>query len=160
MKNTDIKDERIVFQKRKIGSDTFGIVYFGLIASILLQQFILEAQFSQYAAEFIIFAVATVYIVVRNIIVGNNIFGESSNGQKMVIINSLISGITITVITTTLNSINYGLDKMGGVPGIALTALITFASGAFVSFIGFEILYRINEKRQKQITEKYNDDDE
>lgn len=160
MKKVNIQDERIVFQKRKIGSDAFGIIYFGLIISILLQQFMFGAPFSQYAAEFVLFMVAAVYIVVRNIIVGNNLFGDSSNEQKMVIINSLVCGVTIAAITTTLNSVNFGLGKMGGLTGIALTAFITFASGALVSFIGFEFLYIINKKRQKQIDDKYNDADE
>lgn len=160
MKKVNIQDERIVSQKRKIGSDAFGIIYFGLIVSILLQQFMFDASFSQYAAEFVLFMVAAVYIVVRNIIVGNNLFGDSFNGQKMVIINSLVCGITITAISTTLNSVNYGLEKMGGSTGIALTALFTFTSGAFVSFIGFEVLYIMNKKRQKQIDDKYNDADE
>lgn len=160
MKKVNIQDERIVSQKRKIGSDAFGIIYFGLIVSILLQQFMFDASFSQYAGEFVLFMVAAVYIVVRNIIVGNNLFGDSFNGQKMVIINSLVCGITITAISTTLNSVNYGLEKMGGSTGIALIALFTFASGAFVSFIGFEVLYIMNKKRQKQIDDKYNDADE
>lgn len=160
MKKVNIQDERIVFQKRKIGSDAFGIIYFGLIISILLQQFMFGAPFSQYAAEFVLFMVAAVYIVVRNIIVGNNLFGDSSNEQKMVIINSLVCGVTIAAITTTLNSVNFGLGKMGGLTGIALTAFITFASGALASFIGFEFLYIINKKRQKQIDDKYNDADE
>lgn len=160
MKKVNIQDERIVFQNRKIGSDTFGIIYFGLIISILLQQFMFDAPFSQYAAEFVLFMVAAVYIVVRNIIVGNNLFGDSSNRKKMVIINSLVCGVTIAAITTTLNSVNFGLGKMGGSTGIALIAFITFASGALISFIGFEFLYIINKKRQKQIDDRYNDEDE
>jgi len=160
MKKVKIQDERIVSQKRKIGSDAFGIIYFGLIISILLQQFMFDAPFSQYAAEFVLFMVAAVYIIVRNIIVGNSLFGDSSNGQKIVIINSLVCGVTIAAITTTLNSVNFGLEKMGGSTGIALTAFITFASGALVSFICFEFLYIINKKRQKQIDDRYNDEDE
>lgn len=159
MKKANIQDERIISQKWKIGSDAFGIIYFGLIVSILLQQFMFNAPFSQYAAEFILFMVAAVYIVVRNIIVGNNLFGDRFKGQKMVIINSIVCGTTITAITTTLNSINFGLEKMGGERGIALIALMTFISGALVSFIGFEFLYIINKKRQKQIDDKYTDAD-
>lgn len=160
MKKINIQDERIISQKRKIGSDAFGIVYFGLIVSILLQQFIFNASFSQYAVEFILFIIAAAYIVIRNIIVGNDIFGDRFHGQKLVIINSVVCGITISAITTTLNSANFGLEKMGGPSGIALVALITFISGAFVSFIGFELLYIMNKKRQKQLDEKYKDADE
>ena len=33
MKREKIQDERIIFQKQKIGSDAFGIVFFGLLIS-------------------------------------------------------------------------------------------------------------------------------
>lgn len=158
MKKADIQDERIIFQKRKIGSDAFGIVYIGLIVSILVQQFVYDAPFKQYAAEFILFMAAAVYVVVRNITVGHNLFGESGTGQKMVIINSLVCGITISAVTTTLNSISYGMDKMGGISGIALVGLITFISGALVSFIGFQSLHIMNRKRQKQLEDKLTND--
>ena len=46
MKREKIQDERIIFQKQKIGSDAFGIVFFGLLISVLLQQFELKATFS------------------------------------------------------------------------------------------------------------------
>lgn len=158
MKKAEIQDERIVFQKRKIGSDAFGIIYFGLIVSILIQQFVLEASFIQYAAEIILFMVAAVYVVVRNILVGHNLFGESSNGQRMVIINSLVCGLTISAVTTTLNSIKYGVDKMGGTTGILLVGVITFLSGSLVSFVGFKMLHIMNRKRQKQIDDKFRKD--
>ncbi|MDW7677123.1 MAG: DUF6773 family protein [Bacillota bacterium] len=79
--------------------------------------------------------IAAVYVVIRNIMVGNGLFGTRFSGQKMVIINSLVCGITITTITTTLNAANDGLKQMGAAAGIALTALITFASGALLAFI-------------------------
>ena len=69
-------------------------------------------------AELILFMIAAVYVVVRNIIMGSSLFGDTYRGQKMVI-NNLVCGITITAITTTLNAANYGLDKMGGPAGIA-----------------------------------------
>ncbi len=160
MKKNNIQDERIVSQKRKIGSDAFGIVFYGLLISILIQQYMFDAPFSQYAAEFILFMVAAIYVVGRNIIVGNNLFNNSFKGQKIVVINSVVCGLTIAVITTTFNTINLGLEKMGGATFIAITSLITFFCGALTSFIGFEILYIINKKRQKQIDDKYNDPDE
>ena len=160
MKKANIQDERIVSQKRRIGSDAFGIIYFGLIASILIQQFIFDAPFSQYAAEFILFMAAAAYIVVRNIIVGNSLFGDRFNVQKMVVINSVVCGLAITTITTTLNSFGFGLGKMGDTTGIGLTVLITFASGTLAAFIGFEFLYIINKRRQNQIDDKYKDTEE
>lgn len=160
MKKSNIQDERIILQKRKIGSDAFGIVFYGLLISILIQQFMFGAPFSQYAVELILFILASIYVVIRNIAVGNNLFNSSNNGQKMVVINSIVSGLTIAVITTILNTINFGLGKMGGTFDIALTVFITFICGAIASFIGFELIYIINKKRQRQIDDKYNDIDE
>jgi hypothetical protein len=160
MKKDNIQDERIVSQKRKIGSDAFGIVFYGLLISILIQQYMFDAPFSQYAAEFILFMAAAIYVVCRNIIVGNNLFNNSFKGQKMVVINSVVCGLTISIITTTFNTMNLGLEKMGGIPLIAITSLITFFCGAITSFIGFEVLYILNKKRQQQIDDKYNDSDE
>lgn len=158
MKKEKIQDERVISQKRKIGSDAFGIVFFGLLVSILFQQLMFNAPFSQYAAEFILFVVASIYIIVRNIMVGIDLFGDSAIGQKTVILNCIVTGITIAVITTTLNTINFGLEKMGGVSGLALTAIITFVSGALITFMGFELLYLINKKRQKQLDDKFRDE--
>lgn len=160
MKKAIIQDERIIYQKRKIGSDAFGILYFGLIVSILIQQFMFDAAFSQYAAEFILFMVAAIYVVIRSILVGNNIYGGRFTGQKMVVLNSIVCGLTIAAVTTTLNAINLGMGKMGGASGIVLIAIITFVSGALVAFAALEFLYILNRKRQEQMEAKYNDSDE
>lgn len=48
MKKQAIIDERVLLQKSKIGSDGFQILLIGLIASILIQQYIFDAPFSQY----------------------------------------------------------------------------------------------------------------
>ena len=45
MRKAYIQDERIVLQRRKVGSDAFGILFYGLLASVLVQQFILLAPF-------------------------------------------------------------------------------------------------------------------
>lgn len=160
MKNVYIQDERIVSQRRKIGSDAFGILYFGLLISILLQKFMFNASFSQYTAEFILLMVSAIYVASRNIIVGSGLFSTDFRGQKLVIINSVVCGLTISAVATTFNVINLGLEQMGGAKGIAITALITFTSGLLISFIAFQLLFMINKKRQKQIDDQYNDTDE
>lgn len=158
MKKGYLDDERVILQKRKIGSDAFAIIFYGLLISVLVQQFLLKAPFSQYAAELVIFLVGAVYILVRNIVVGNSLFGVGGRGQIIVVLNSLVTGATVAIIATVLNTINYGVKGMGGAPNIALVALITFACGAIPAFIGFEALFLINKKRQQQIEERYGDE--
>lgn len=159
MKKAVIQDERVVAQKRKLGSDAFSILYFGLLVSILIQQFIFDAPFSQYAAEFILFMSAALYMVIGSLVVGNSIF-DNSSGLKIVLINSLVCGLTIAAIAVTTNTMNEGIEKMGGLGGIAMIALFTFLIGALISFVGFRFLYTLNSRRQKQIDNRYSDKEE
>lgn len=40
MKKKNINDERLIFQKRKIGSDAYAIISLGLIVSVIIQQYV------------------------------------------------------------------------------------------------------------------------
>jgi hypothetical protein len=95
----------------KIGDEIEVILYFGLLISILLQQFMFNAPFSQYAAEFILLMVSAAYVVARNIIVGSGLYNTSFSGQKLVVINSVVCGFTIAAVTTSLNVINLGFHS-------------------------------------------------
>lgn len=157
MKNIKIQDERILSQRRKIQSDGFGVLFFGLLISIVLQKFIFDAPFSQYASEFILLMVAAIYVEARNIIKGSGTYNMDFSGQILVVIHSVVSGLAIAALATTFNTINLGIEQMGGAGGIAVASLITFAFGSLISFVVFQILFMINTKRQKQIDEKYID---
>lgn len=160
MKKNGIQDERVISQKRKIGSDAFGLVFISLLVSILIQQYLFTAPFSQYAAEYFIFFAASVYVVARSLIQGNNLFNDARKGHKLAILSGVITGLVIAVTTTALNTSNYGFEKMGGVKGIFIAGSITFLSGAVITVICFEGLYLLNQKRQKQMDAKYDDTDE
>jgi hypothetical protein len=151
MRNQKIQDERILMQKRKIGSDAFQITFYGLLLSVLVQQYMFNAPFSQYAVEIILFIAISIYIIIRNIMVGNDLFESSKHSQKIVVINSLVSGLVIAIINTTLNYIKLGdLFKTNSLNTI-LNSAMTFLCATIISFIGFEILYLINKRKQKQI---------
>ncbi|MPM32806.1 hypothetical protein SDC9_79372 [bioreactor metagenome] len=138
-------------QKRKIGSDAFQITFYGLLLSVLVQQYMFNAPFSQYAVEIILFIAISIYIIIRNIMVGNDLFESSKHSQKIVVINSLVSGLVIAIINTTLNYIKLGdLFKTNSLNTI-LNSAMTFLCATIISFIGFEILYLINKRKQKQI---------
>ncbi|MFO8087905.1 MAG: DUF6773 family protein [Bacteroidales bacterium] len=160
MKNLEIKDERIVSQRRKTQSDAFGVLFLGLLISILLQKFMFNAPFSQYAAEFILLIVSAIYVEGRNIITGSGTYSKDFSGQTLVVIHSVVSGLAIAAIAITFNAMDLGVEQMGGVGGIAITTMITFLSGALISFVVFQLLFMINKKRQQQIDEKYIDTDE
>lgn len=160
MKKKNINDERLIFQKRKIGSDAYAIISLGLIVSAIIQQYVFQAPFSQYVVELILFLIGTIYIVLRNIMAGNDLFDDGNKVQKTIIINSIVSGLTIAIITITSNIINLGLEKMGNTITLLTIFFITFLCGAGVSIICFAILSFINKKGQKAIAIKYDDSDE
>lgn len=129
MKKHSQQDERILAQKRKIGSDAFNILWVGLIISVLVQQYLFDAPFSQYVVEIVLFIAASVYIIVRNLMVGNDLFDSKRGGQATVIINSLVCGFTVAVINTALNYVKYSETADLSISlNTVLIALITFIS--------------------------------
>lgn len=155
MKKQIVKDERVLNQRRKIQSDGFQIVFLALLVSILIQEYVFKAPFSQYAVEFVLFITASLYIVVRNFISGNDIFDYAKSGHKLVIINSLICGVAVAAVNAILNE---NLLKAGVLSAVFIV-VITFLSAAFAAFIVLEIFYRINKKKQENIEAQLNDDE-
>lgn len=159
MKSTS-QDERIVAQKRKIGNEAFLVLFFGLLISVLVQQYLFNAPFSQYAAEVIFMIIASVYIIIRSIMVGDNLFGNVKNSQKNVILTSLLCGLSITVINTTVNSIKLGESFTKDIGNTLLISLVTFIFATIACLVLFEIVFAANKERQKKLDEKYKDEDE
>lgn len=159
MKREKIQDERILIQKRKIGSDAFQILFYGLLLSVLIQQYMFNAPFSQYAVEVILFLAISVYIIVRNIMVGNDLFESSKYSQKLVVLNSLVTGLVVAIINTTLNYMKLGEWFKRDIINTLLVAAVTFLSSSIITFIAFETLYIVNKKKQKKIESMLNDED-
>lgn len=153
-----MEDERIIAQKRKIQSDTCSIVLIMLLMSTVVQQYIFNAPFSQYAVEFVCFLGASIYIVIRNIISGNDLYGTKNNDRKLVVVNSLVSGIIICVIAGTSNYIRYSEKFTNGL--LLITLIITFICGTFAAFLGFSVMYFLNKRKQKKISEELDKEDD
>lgn len=160
MKKQIGKDERVVAGKRKIQSDGFQIVWLVLLISVLIQQYLYKAPFTQYAIEILLCIAMSIYIIIANIVIGNDVFASKKRGQKIIVINSLVTGLTVSVINTITNYVNYN-DKIQhpAIIHIVLVAGITFVSVTFFAFAVFAIFYLINNKKQQAIEEKLNDDD-
>lgn len=160
MKRQIQKDERVLAQKRKIGSDAFNILLFGLLISVLVQQYFFDAPFTQYAVEIFLFIAASIYVIIRNIVGGNNLFASKKGGQGIVIINSVVCGLTVTVINTILNYAKYRETvKLPIAVNTALVAGITFLSATAAAFVALELLYLVNKKKQKNIESHLNDNE-
>lgn len=159
MRKQKIQDERILAQKRKIGSDAFQILFYGLLLSVLVQQYMFNAPFSQYAVEIVLFIAISIYIIVRNIMVGNDLFESSKHNQKLVVVNSLVSGLVVAIINTTLNYLRLGDLFKKDIANTILISAITFLCASIIAFVAFEILYVVNKKKQKQIELMLNNED-
>lgn len=104
MKRQNIQDERVLAQRYKISNEAYSILMIALIASILVQQFLLNAPFEQYAAEFICFFGMSIYMIVRYMMLGINIYGEGKRAKIIPLVNSIVVGIIVTVLSDTLKS--------------------------------------------------------
>ena len=160
MKKKKIQDERVLSQKRKIGNDAFQIISLGLFLSVLVQQYIFDAPFSQYAVEMILLITVSLYVIVRNIMVGNDIFDSNKVNQRVVIINSIICGIIITIVNTILNYIKFRDIFTTDIVNSVVVSLVTFVCASVGSFVVLQILYVINKRKQIQIEIQLEDDDE
>ena len=160
MKREKIQDERVLLQKRKIGNDALQILFVGLFLSIFIQSYIFNAPFSQYAVETIFLIGISLYVIARNIMVGNNIFDTDKVNQKFIIINSVICGVIVVVVNTTFNYIKFRGLFINEIPDMLLASLITFLCASVSTFAVLKVLYFINKKKQVQIDLKLKEEDE
>jgi len=147
MKKNGVQDERALAQKHKIRSDTCNLLLGVLIISALVKEYIFKAPISQYTTEIICIFGAFIYINIRNIIAGNDLYNTNYSSKKLVI-RSLINGFIICVIVGTVDYV-YGksvYDKFFW--------LFCFVFSTIVSFLGFSLMHIINKKRQKKIVEE------
>lgn len=155
MNNNKIKDERIVQQQHKICSDAFQLISMFLLASMMYKHFILNAPISASMTEFIAFFGGSAYVVLRNIMIGNNINGDYTTGTKKhgiknYLMNSLISSLTITTVLLINDYKRYMQNK----EIIILTFLCMFAFW-FLSHWGLNYL---SKKRADKITKQYEEE--
>ena len=100
------------------------------------------------------------YVIVRNITVGNNIFESNNVNQRFVIINSIICGIIVVVINTTLNYIKFKDLFKNEMGDMLIASLITFLCATASTFVVLQGLYFINRKKQMKIDSKLDDEEE
>jgi len=153
MKNNAVQDERAVAQKSKIGSEACNLLLSGLFISLLVKEYIFNVPFSQYSTELILLFGALIYIVIRNIIAGNNLYGNKNNDKKSVIVTSIIGGLATCVISGIINYARYG-EKYTDVKFFLITLAILFVSGTVITFFVYSPIYILNQKRQAKIAEE------
>lgn len=148
MKNNTIQDERILLERRKIQSRGYSWIVVILLISIIVQQFFMNAPFAQYAVEFFIVIGCGFYNIISNYHEGIDIWSPRGDGKKQILFSTFISGALSVVIFAVLSG----------------NCQITDLTFYFVSFVVFSFITRLimiglNNKKQKSIDEKLNDDD-
>ena len=155
MKKNILNDERVINEKRKITNEAFSLIMLILISSILVQQFVFKAHFSEYATEFICFFWALIYILIRNISVGNKIINDDSKKKKIIITNCLVIGIVITIINgfQVVKESNNTLE-------IFITLIGTFLISTIAAAITMTVITKLNQHKINKIEIEFDDDNE
>ena len=151
MKKQNTQDERVVAQRRKIHSEAYSILMMVLLASILVQQFLLSAPFEQYAVEFICFFGMSIYMIIRYLTFGLDIYGEGKRSKRIPLVNSMVVGITVTTINGVLNYTKYAESYQDGIGYFITFLAVTFISAAVSAFAVLSYLNYLNKKKQAKI---------
>lgn len=146
MKFEKVTDERIVSQRRKIQSDSYSVLVYCLLISILVQQFILNAPFSQFAAELICFIGAAIYAAVRYLSIGIDIWDSNSSIKKL-LFSSVFSGLICIVFLVVIAGQRNVRD---------LIMIFVIFTVAF--FTGHYLLQYLVKKKQKEIDKELNEE--
>ncbi len=137
--NTEVKDERIEFQKIKIKSEAYTILTILLLASIVIQKFFLNAPDEQYMIELICFIIASAYIIIKNITLGIDTNLNKPQQMSKLLLNSLLHSLVATILFAILT----GEDSK--------TLLIFFIAFMAFTFIGNKLVYFYTKKKQNEI---------
>lgn len=159
MKKEKLVDERVKSEQNKIKGEAFVILMIVLFISTIIQQYILGASFKQYAVEIISFTVVSFYVVIRNINAGVEIYGEKRKSRKILFLNIFITGIIVTIINGTFNYIKYKEHYKENMVPFIVTLVITFVSATIFTAIVLTFLKYINDKKQKSISKKLDNED-
>lgn len=148
MNNIKNQDERVLAQRRKIQSDGFQLLIYGLLLAIVVQQFFLQAPPSQFMGEFLCLIAAGFYNLIRNLKLGNNIFVNNEGSYKSYLKNSVISGIGIMILFTVLTG-----QKIKDVIGFYL-AFIVF------NMAMLSVIYYLSKKKEEKIQKELDMDED
>ncbi|MDR1689358.1 MAG: hypothetical protein LBS21_12200 [Clostridiales bacterium] len=160
MERPNTHDERVLAHKRKINSEAYGILMIVLLASILVQQFLLDAPFEQYAVEILCFFGMSIYMIVRHITLGIDMHENEKRATAIPLLNSIVAGITVTVINGVLNFVKYGERyKETGAGVFAATLVFTFIGTTIFAFAVLSCVKYLNGKRQAQILKRLDEDE-
>lgn len=148
MKNNKIQDERILLERRKIQSEAYVWLVSGLMISIIVQQFFMNAPFAQYAVEFFVLIGCGLFISIRHFKKGIDIWSPNGEGKKKLLLQTVVSGIASVIVFAILSG-QYDIKNLA----------LYFISFVLFFFVFRSVMITINKKRQQVIDDKLNEDD-
>jgi len=160
MKKQNSHDERVITQRRKVNSEAFGILMIVLIASIFVQEFLLNAPLEQYVVELICFMGMSLYMIIRYVVLGVNIYDDEKPAKSIPLVISIVVGIVVTAINGVLNHSQYSEHYATDGIGFFIAALVfTFISSSIFTFAVLSLMSYLNKKKQAQIQKQLDEDE-
>ncbi len=161
MKNKNLQDERILSQHRKVYSEAYFISIILLIISLGLQQLLFNASLEQYAAELICILIPAVYIIIRHIILGLDLYSDKQHKKRILLLYSLLAGFMVTILNGIRNYINYAdVYKRNGIGYFIAVLFITFISAAALVFIILSCLNYLSIRKQEKIQKQFDENEQ
>lgn len=148
-------DERVISERRNIQSDLAQILLCVLLISVFVQQFIFKYELKAYIVELLCFIFSGFYILFRNIVKGIDIVKDSN--IKM---NVSVTSIVTTIVFGTQNYMTYK-EKYTVIFDFhfLMGVLIFFISVTLMSTLMFCGIKYLNDRKQKKINEKLDNED-
>lgn len=145
MKRQAETDERILQEKRKVQSDVCQLLVCGLLLATLIQQYFFHAPLAQYAVELVAALLTAGYVVVRNLIAGNNT--ETNAPAKRTLLGALGSGAVVAVLLVVLAGFN------------AVETAVFILCYVPISFLVVQGLSSLSARRRKKLDRELGGDE-
>ncbi len=144
--NNKINDERITITQNKIRSEAYSIVMFFLLISSLVQQF-LNLPKEQYIVELLVFIGGGLYLIVRNINLGIDIYNSKPVNYFKIFLTTFLSAfIAIGILVFFFNERDTSQ---------LITFFMTFVSMFFIFSV---VMRKILEKKIDNINKELDDE--
>ena len=151
--NTNINDERILSERRRIQSRGYTYIIYALVLSIVIKMVFMDAGFEMYVSELIILIGSGLYMIIANYLKGINIWSINMNdGTNRYTKNLIIAGV-ISII------LNDNLKKYTEIEDSKMTAIVYSVSWIGVFSVISIVMYYLNKKKQEKIDMQLDDEE-
>ncbi|KPJ22714.1 DUF6773 family protein [Streptococcus phocae] len=136
-----VKDERVEHSKLEAYKEVLYVVAIILVISLFKKALIIKQGLESYAGEFICLGTIVLYIVLRNLWLGNLVRISETVNKKVVFLSTILSSLSVTLIFA-INNYNTYSDKYSGIfDGLFWASiLIIFIQHFIICGIGFYFL--------------------